>query len=56
MDLYKDNWKWYLLSIPLFLGIIAITGKLNILTVILVGGGFLCMSIGSYIMTRKIMQ
>ncbi len=56
MNLYKDNWKWYLISILSFLGLIALADVLDINTIVLVISGFLIMGIVSYLLGRKRIQ
>ncbi len=43
-----ENWKWFLISMVLFLALLAITGKLDVLTAAFVSGGFIVASAISY--------
>lgn len=44
-----EDWKWFLISMLLFLALLAVTGKLDILTASVVSGGFLAASAISYL-------
>ncbi|MBP3871195.1 MAG: hypothetical protein J6E46_09485 [Faecalicoccus sp.] len=56
MNNKRNYWKGYLICMPLLLGAIAATGKLDTWTAISITVGFLVMAIGSFTLSRRKLQ
>lgn len=56
MNNNKTNRKWFLITILLFLGLIALTCVLGVATIVLVISGFLILGIVSCLLGRKRIQ